>query len=215
MIRIRAWMKPRGSMVCWSVLPSSRALAWMSARKALQPQGKNRHGPDGGRNHEQVHQPGGKEMGMDDLVPARGEIQKAGDQPHDDKRRWRECPAAKAAFWDRSRPWPRTWGCRTRRWCTSAVRPARPPAWRPRGHRVVQSPQLWQSQISALPTRRSLSPQDAAIISFLGNGLFSGEIGQATEQVAHWKHFFRSPPPRLATSLINPTSGSTTYVSAI
>jgi hypothetical protein len=33
---------------------------------------------------------------------------------------------------------------------------------------------------------RSFNPHEAAIISFLGNGLFSGEMGQATEQVAHW-----------------------------
>jgi hypothetical protein len=48
--------------------------------------------------------------------------------------------------------------------------------------------------MSALPTSLSLSPQDAAIISFLGKGLLSGEIGQATEQVAHWKHFFDRIP---------------------
>jgi hypothetical protein len=59
------------------------------------------------------------------------------------------------------------------------------PGWAPRGHRVEQSPQLWHSQTSPLPINRSFNPQDVAIISFLGNGLVSGEMGQATEQVAH------------------------------
>ena len=31
-----------------------------------------------------------------------------------------------------------------------------------------------------------VNPQDAAIISLRGKGLLSGEIAQATEQVAHW-----------------------------
>jgi len=60
------------------------------------------------------------------------------------------------------------------------------PGAAPLGQRSVQSPQLWQSQISPLPISLSLRPQDAAIISFLGKGLSSGAMGQATEQVAHW-----------------------------
>jgi hypothetical protein len=50
---------------------------------------------------------------------------------------------------------------------------------------VVQSPQLWHSQMSPLPISLSFRPQDVAIISLRGNGLLSGEIGQATAQVAH------------------------------
>ena len=55
-----------------------------------------------------------------------------------------------------------------------------------RGQRVEQSPQLWHSHGSALLTTLSFRPQDDAIISLRGKGLLSGEIGQATEQVAHW-----------------------------
>jgi hypothetical protein len=51
---------------------------------------------------------------------------------------------------------------------------------------VEQSPQLWHNQTSPLPINRSFNPQDVAIISFLGKGLVSGEMGQATAQVAHW-----------------------------
>jgi hypothetical protein len=39
--------------------------------------------------------------------------------------------------------------------------------------------------MSAFPKSLSFSPQDAAIISFRGNGLLSGDIGHAMEQVAH------------------------------
>ena len=45
-----------------------------------------------------------------------------------------------------------------------------------RGQRVEQSPQLWHSQMSALPTSLSFNPQDAAIISLRGKGLLSGAI---------------------------------------
>jgi hypothetical protein len=39
--------------------------------------------------------------------------------------------------------------------------------------------------MSRLLTSLFFNPHDAAIISFLGNGLVSGEIGQTTEHVAH------------------------------
>jgi hypothetical protein len=39
--------------------------------------------------------------------------------------------------------------------------------------------------MSELPTNLSFKPHEAAIISLRGNGLLSGEMAQATEQVAH------------------------------
>src|SRR3989339_1945420 len=59
------------------------------------------------------------------------------------------------------------------------------PGAAPLGQRSVQSPHWWHSHRSALLISRSLRPQDAAIISFLGKGLFSGAMGHATEHVAH------------------------------
>src|SRR6056297_1321066 len=57
------------------------------------------------------------------------------------------------------------------------------PGAAPRGHISVQSPQLWHSQMSPLLISLSLRPHEAAIISFLGKGLPSGAMGQATEHV--------------------------------
>jgi hypothetical protein len=39
--------------------------------------------------------------------------------------------------------------------------------------------------MSGLLTNLSFNPHDAATISFRGKGFVSGEMGQATEQVAH------------------------------
>ena len=35
---------------------------------------------------------------------------------------------------------------------------------------------------------RSFSPHSVQIISFRGNGFFSGDSTQVVEHVAHWKH---------------------------
>ncbi len=56
----------------------------------------------------------------------------------------------------------------------------------PRGHWVVQSPQLWHNQSAGSPMSRALSPHCASIICLRGKGDSSGDNSQTTEQVAHW-----------------------------
>ena len=76
-----------------------------------------------------------------------------------------------------------------------------------RGHLLVQSPQLWQSQTAGSAINWFFRPHWASIICLRGNGLPAPESEQTEEQVAHWKHFFRPPPPAATTRWMNSVSG--------
>ena len=73
------------------------------------------------------------------------------------------------------------------------------PGRAPRGHFVEQSLHWWHSQTSGSATSRSFRPHWAQIISLRGKGFRPSDSSQTTEQVAHWKHFFRSSPPSART----------------